>query len=249
VLVKAKRLAVIGLILFGSIHTSIAQESTKQIIIGDSVSLNSDILNEKREIMIYRPKGYDQENKKYPVLYLLDAEYQFHYVTGVTAFLSEIGHIPEMIVVGITNTDRNRDLTPEPGEAQRKRFPTSGGADLFLKFLDQELIPHIESRYRVVAQNTVLDNQNRAECIAVLQEQRIMSDAKADQNIEICFFLIEDHGLCDRATHGFELPDVDLFVFLYPDGLLGRSAGLADHSDHLKFLGLQNLGQNCGLMM
>ncbi len=148
-LFKARQLAVIGLILFGSIHNSIAQEGPQQIIIGDSITLNSRILNEKRDILVYCPHGYDQGTQKYPVLYLLDAEYQFHYATGVTAFLSEIGHIPQMIVVGITNTERDRDLTPEPGEVQRKRFPTSGGAELFLKFLDQELIPYIESHYRV----------------------------------------------------------------------------------------------------
>jgi predicted alpha/beta superfamily hydrolase len=149
VLFKVKRLAVIGLILAGNIYNLIAQEVNKQIIIGDSISLNSEILNEKRDLLIYCPSDYDQKDKKYPVLYLLDAEYQLHYTTGVIAFLSDIGHIPEMIVVGITNTDRDRDLTPEPGEAQRRRFPTSGGAELFLKFLHQELIPYIESHYRV----------------------------------------------------------------------------------------------------
>lgn len=148
-LFKARRLGIIGLILFGSIYCLYAQDGIQQIMIGDSIGLHSKILNEKREILIYRPHDYDQGNKKYPVLYLLDAEYQFHYATGIAAFLSEIGHIPELIVVGITNTDRNRDLTPEPGETQRKRFPTSGGAEQFLEFFNHELIPHIENNYRV----------------------------------------------------------------------------------------------------
>jgi tetratricopeptide (TPR) repeat protein len=56
----------------------------------------------------------------------------------------------EMIVVGITNTDRTRDLTPTkavgPDAAQ---FSTAGGADNFLKFIETELIPEIEKRYRV----------------------------------------------------------------------------------------------------
>ena len=56
----------------------------------------------------------------------------------------------EMIVVGITNTDRTRDLTPTkatgPNAAQ---FPTAGGADNFLKFIETEVIPEIEKRYRV----------------------------------------------------------------------------------------------------
>jgi hypothetical protein len=57
-----------------------------------------------------------------------------------------------MIVVGITNTDRTRDLTPtrverRPGNVNG--FPTSGGADNFLKFIETELIPHVEKQYRV----------------------------------------------------------------------------------------------------
>ena len=145
----AKRLTVIGLILFGSICNLIAQKNARPVVIGESVSMDSRILGEKREILIYYPQSYDQATKKYSVLYLLDAEYQFHYATGVVAFLSEIGVIPEMIVVGIANTDRNRDLTPEPGEAQRKRFPTSGGADQFIEMLDRELIPYVGAHCRV----------------------------------------------------------------------------------------------------
>jgi tetratricopeptide (TPR) repeat protein len=61
--------------------------------------------------------------------------------------------MPEMIVVGITNTDRTRDLTPTNATMTRQdgtpiQFPTSGGADKFLKFIETELIPYIENRYR-----------------------------------------------------------------------------------------------------
>ena len=60
----------------------------------------------------------------------------------------------EMIVVGITNTDRTRDLSPTHvtttvgGGNTALQFPTSGGADKFLKFIETELIPEIEKRYR-----------------------------------------------------------------------------------------------------
>ncbi len=140
---------VFGLFLSGSIYPLIGQKNAMPVVIGESVSIDSHILDEKRNILIYYPQSYDQATKKYPVLYLLDAEYQFHYATGVVAFLSEIGIIPEMIVVGITNTERNRDLTPDPGAAERKRFPTSGGANVFLEFVDQELIPYVSAHCRV----------------------------------------------------------------------------------------------------
>ncbi|NIM90158.1 MAG: hypothetical protein GTO17_04340 [Candidatus Aminicenantes bacterium] len=65
VLFKVGRFAVIALILAGNACHSIAQEVPNPIIIGDSMSINSTILNEKRDIFIYRPQDYDQENKKF----------------------------------------------------------------------------------------------------------------------------------------------------------------------------------------
>jgi predicted alpha/beta superfamily hydrolase len=53
------------------------------------------------------------EGEKYPVLYLLDAEAQMEMVAGQVRYLSDVYRIvPNMIVVGIANTDRVRDLTP-----------------------------------------------------------------------------------------------------------------------------------------
>jgi hypothetical protein len=68
-------------------------------------------------------------------------------------FLARNGRMSELIVVGITNTDRTRDLTPtrvaNPNQEGGPQFPTSGGADKFLKFIETELIPEVEKRYRV----------------------------------------------------------------------------------------------------
>lgn len=56
----------------------------------------------------------------------------------------------EMIVVGIINTDRTRDLTPTKATGTiAAQFATAGGADNFLKFIETELIPEIEKSYRV----------------------------------------------------------------------------------------------------
>lgn len=49
-----------------------------------------------------------------------------------------------MIVVGILNTDRDRDITPFKVEQR----VTSGGGDAFIDFIASELIPHVEDRYR-----------------------------------------------------------------------------------------------------
>ena len=56
--------------------------------------------------------------------------------------------MPGMIVVGIANTDRTRDLTPANTSDTTGRFPTAGGADVFLDFMSEELIPYIDQAFK-----------------------------------------------------------------------------------------------------
>ncbi|MFW9908842.1 MAG: alpha/beta hydrolase-fold protein [Candidatus Thorarchaeota archaeon] len=117
--------------------------------------MKSKILGEDRIVLIRCPKNYEVTDKKYPVLFLLDAEFFFQQAVASVEFLSECGYIgtkpiPEMIIVGIVNVDRNRDYTPTFAPKQRGglEFPTSGGADRFLEFLEKELVPMLEEEYR-----------------------------------------------------------------------------------------------------
>ncbi len=141
-------------ILFLNPDISNSQSKSEQIIIGDKIVIHSDILNEDRTILISLPKDYGNAKMKYPVLYILDGEFLFQQAIGAVNFLSECGYIynnpiPQMIIVGIVNVDRNRDYTPThvPEQSGNLRYPTSGKADKFTEFLSSELIPHIESNY------------------------------------------------------------------------------------------------------
>ncbi|MGB7923912.1 MAG: alpha/beta hydrolase-fold protein [Pyrinomonadaceae bacterium] len=118
------------------------------------LTIKSETLNEERVILVSTPPGYERGNQRYPVLYMTDGDAHMLHTTASMAFLARNGRIPEMIIVGITNTDRTRDLTPTnatfpPPDGAPNQFPTSGGADKFLKFIETELIPKIESQYRV----------------------------------------------------------------------------------------------------
>lgn len=127
----------------------IAQENASSVVIGDRIEINSAVLNERREILVGKPSGYDSSDDNYPVLYLLDGESNFHHVTGLTNFLARDQQIPEILVVGIPNTDRDRDLTPMSTVArERSEFPTQGGANDFLRFLKNELAPFVDENYR-----------------------------------------------------------------------------------------------------
>ncbi|WPB74225.1 alpha/beta fold hydrolase [Archangium violaceum] len=129
------------------------------IFLGEKHSLRSAILEEERGFQLYLPPGYAESSERYPVLYLLDGDSHFHHATGVVQFLAGNSHIPPMIVVGVPNTKRTRDLTPPvhgdtvmPGDTSSRSvaqsLPTAGGADRFLRFLEEELAPHIEAHYR-----------------------------------------------------------------------------------------------------
>lgn len=116
-------------------------------------SLKSEVLGEERVVLVRTPVGYETNNLKYPVLYMTDGDGHMGHTASTVEFLARNGRISDLIVVGVTNTDRTRDLTPakstEKNPAGELRFPTAGGADNFLKFFETELIPEIEKQYRV----------------------------------------------------------------------------------------------------
>ena len=118
-----------------------------------TLKLKSAVLGEERTILVRTPVGYEANNVRYPVLYMTDGDAHMGHTAGTIDFLTRNGRISDLIVVGVTNTDRTRDLTPEKSSAKNPagelQFPTSGGADNFLKFFQTELIPEIEKQYRV----------------------------------------------------------------------------------------------------
>jgi predicted alpha/beta superfamily hydrolase len=117
-----------------------------------NATIHSEILNEERELIIYLPEDYHTSKDRYPVLYLLDGRTHFHHGTGAVNFLSTYGIIPEMIVVAIVNVDRNRDFSPVHVES----MPTTGGAEAFLRFLSEELIPNLDVDYRTSGFNVLM---------------------------------------------------------------------------------------------
>ncbi len=85
---------------------------TNSVLISvDKITLHSDILNEDRTINVHLPDNYTTSDEKYSVLYVFDSPYNLTPVIGLLDHLeSSYQSIPKMIVVGIENTYRNRDL-------------------------------------------------------------------------------------------------------------------------------------------
>ena len=142
---------VAGLLLMGVLSSTPAkaQNAIGSVVIGERLELQSQLLNETRTVLIGKPATYGNGEDRYPVLYLLDDDGHFHHTTGIVNFLSRNQRIPEVLVVAIPNTDRTRDLTP-PSQVKEDidRAPTHGGADTFLRFISDELMPWVEQNYR-----------------------------------------------------------------------------------------------------
>jgi Tol biopolymer transport system component len=129
-----------------STDLNLVQQDGENIIIGAYRTTHSDILNEERLIYIHLPKGYEDTQLAFPVLYLLYVDL-YNYFTDavmVTEKLGETGEIPPVIIIGVANTNRYRDLLPYATKGRGE----GGGAGFFLQFLEKELIPYIDSSFR-----------------------------------------------------------------------------------------------------
>jgi predicted alpha/beta superfamily hydrolase len=105
-------------------------------------------IGESREFWVSLPDTYNESNEKYPVLYMMDGDFNFNSgMIGGLRHAAQMGEIPEFIIVGIKNTDRSKDVFPE--EVTYRDGSKSGGrADQYLDFILAELIPHISQNYR-----------------------------------------------------------------------------------------------------
>ncbi|GAB3246107.1 alpha/beta hydrolase-fold protein [Larkinella harenae] len=142
---------------------SVASRATpKPFVLGVIDEITSNVLAEKRVLNIYLPEGYNRsDTTRYPVIYLLDgsADEDFIHVVGLVQFntFSWINRVPKSIVVGIANTNRQRDFTyPTTIEDDKKRFPATGQSDPFIRFIETELQPFIENTYRTTASRTLI---------------------------------------------------------------------------------------------
>ena len=137
------------------------QEKPEAITIGSKHSMRSKILNEDRPYWISLPDSYDNRvyaPQKYPVIYLLDGDKLFHCLNGLYRELKDYSSIPipECIIVGIPNTNRVRDLQITRAmmgldpHYQKNQFKEAGEGKAFLRFVQEELIPEIDSKYRTM---------------------------------------------------------------------------------------------------
>jgi hypothetical protein len=123
-----------------------------------SFKIASAILKEERHVLVVLPASYGDSaaNRKYPVLVVADGEYLTPVVAVVSDELARNGQVPESVIVGIENVrlpnaeaENNKrvyDLTP-PGLSVSGSNLKQGG-DVFLDFIEKELLPALDRQFR-----------------------------------------------------------------------------------------------------
>lgn len=155
-------LALFSTCIFAQVKETKKTEPAKPFVLGVIDEIQSAELGEKRILNIYLPEGYNAaDTVKYPVVYLLDgsADEDFIHIVGLYQFnnFSWINRVPKSIIVGIANVDRKRDFTyPTTIEEDRKKWPTTGHSDKFILFIEKELQPYIEKKYKTTAAKTII---------------------------------------------------------------------------------------------
>jgi len=114
--------------------------------------LHSSMVGRDYRINVALPLNYSKNTSKtYPVVYLLDGDLLFGALTGPTRLLQAVNELPELIIVGIGygmpwddtgEVKRLRELDYTPNASP------DGGAEQFLKFIQDDLIPYIDANYR-----------------------------------------------------------------------------------------------------
>ena len=103
-------------------------------------------LQERRDVSYYFPEDYT-DDKKYPLIVVLDADYLFDLVVANAKFYSKHIRMPKAIIVGIHQSEN--DLRWDDCDfEQTTGLPTEKGK-LFYEFIGTELIPYVETSYNI----------------------------------------------------------------------------------------------------
>ena len=117
----------------------------------ETLQIESKQVGETRVINIWTPPSYQGSNEKYPVLYMADGgiKEDFPHIANTISKLITEKSIPPIILVGIENTERGRDLSGySESEYDAKYCPLTDGAKNFRAFITQELMNEINNKFR-----------------------------------------------------------------------------------------------------
>ncbi len=156
-------IATVLALAFGTLSPALAQTpdapASTPIVIGQSYTLPSAIMDEPRQINVWLPPGYAESEKRYPVLYLLDGgiDQDFHHISGLAQLGTIAGTTRDIIVVGITSRDRRNELALRSENPELiAAYPTQGQSEAFRRHLAQEALPFVEATFRTDGESVLI---------------------------------------------------------------------------------------------
>jgi predicted alpha/beta superfamily hydrolase len=134
-------------------------------------TIHSELLNEEREIIIDLPDSYEKyPEKSYPVIYVIGGNSLSYHTAEVRDLMARIEVIPEIIVVGIPNFNQDtrlRDITPPFLKRDLDESDSlPGEADVYLTFIEEEVIPCIEANYHTSSFRMLAGHSREGLCVA-----------------------------------------------------------------------------------
>jgi predicted alpha/beta superfamily hydrolase len=133
------------------------------------VELHSEQTERDYEIIVGLPESYAKEpERRYPVLYLLDGQWDFNLINALSGGLRYDKVAPEFLIVGISYAGdapdygklRGEDYTPTRSHPSYAKEPYGGDGAKFLSFLEQNVLPAVEQRFRVDASQRILSGSS-----------------------------------------------------------------------------------------
>ncbi|WP_395044458.1 alpha/beta hydrolase, partial [Flavobacterium sp.] len=105
-------------------------------------------MDKYRDLSVSVPASYSKDSKKtYPLIVLLDGDYLFDAFEGAIKYGNYWDDLPEVIIVGLhqnEDDERFEDCTMDATTGLPE-----GKGEKFFEFIGGELLPYIQSKYRV----------------------------------------------------------------------------------------------------
>jgi predicted alpha/beta superfamily hydrolase len=203
-------------------HYPIVRNDERDVILNYSTVhvFYSENVEDSFYIYLKLPKNYNSEtDKNYPAVFLLDGDISFPIAYSVVRYLQYGKYVPDVIIVGIgygglidgsKSSKRERDYTI----SQLERSEESGGAENFLSFLKDELIPFLESEYRMGVKNRTLSGHSLAGLFilnTLFSEPHLFENYIASSPYTL---FDVDHLLSLEAQNNSEIADADCRLFI-----------------------------------
>jgi len=188
----------------------------------EKIKIHSKELTQEREIFVYTPALYDEcPFWYYDVIYVFDAQSRelFDYTHSIISFLNK--DYKKFIVVGISSPynkkldyARNNDMLPkfQSDESKKHYDKYSGNADNFLKYVKNEVVPLIETKYRALTHRTAIGHSLGASFIlySMFKEPKLF-----DNYIAISPNLAYDDERLVKEFYHFDFDNKKTTQYLY----------------------------------